>query len=182
MTIICALHDPEHGCTWIGSDRLIKRYSGRGMVLGPKFAVYGPWAAGVSGDGRVNDILINNAKKILDALSGPMEFIDRFIAVLKEHGFDLSPVTNEAPPNCSQSIVLAHADDEPWSITGDFCCIPGGQFTAEGSGGPYALGAAFAQRNTQIPPRKLIEIAILAAIEHHTGCGGEVWLHKLEKT
>ena len=182
MTIICALHDPKHRCTWIGSDRLTKRYSGRAMDMGPKFAVYGPWAAGVSGDGRVNDILINNAKTILDGLSGPMEFIARFIAVLKEHDFDLSPANNESPPNSNQTIVLAHANDEPWSITGDFCCIPGGRFTAEGSGGPYALGAAFAQRNMQVPPSKLVETAILAAIEHDTSCGGEVWLHKLEKT
>jgi len=173
MTIICVLNDPNHDCTWIGSDSLAIDSYGRKIKIESKFVVYGQWAVGVTGNMRLTDILANNADEMFHRLDGPNDFIDRLIAVMKRHDFDMSPASNSCAPNGGQELLLARAGYDPWVILGDFSVYSDGRFAAHGSGSDYAMGAYFGCRD--------IEKAIEAAIKYDSKCGGEVWIHRLVK-
>ncbi len=52
MTIICALHDPEYGCTWVGSDTA-SNYGGVQVETGTKWILSSCGTRAISGAGEV---------------------------------------------------------------------------------------------------------------------------------
>lgn len=181
MTIICALHDPEHECTWIGSDTSCN-LAGNTYPSHPKWTVNGSWGIGVAGDYRAQ-LLINENIDVLRGES-PHGICLRIRDLFQKDGFE--PTRDKSGhgfPSFGQNIILA-SPDSIWSVDGALTpALMNVPFFADGSGWELAEGAVFAMRaHAKLKPRAIIETAIKAAMNGDKNCGGEVWLHKLEKT
>ncbi len=181
MTIICALHDPEQGCTWIGSDT---QCGGTDINFPshPKWVVNGIWAAGIAGDYRAH-LLIQEASEVL-ARGSPHLICNGIRDVFLDDGFEPARDKDSAGfQHFGQNIILA-SPAGIWSV--DTClaaALVKEPFFADGSGWELAQGAFFAMRkHSTLAPRDVVETAIMAAMDVDGRCGGEVWMHKLEKT
>lgn len=179
MTIICALHDSEHGCTWIGSDTSCNLDSSQ-FPSHRKWSVNGSWGVGVAGDYRAQLLIDEN----IDVLRGesPYRICLRIRDILQKDGFE--PTRDNKGhgfPSFGQNIILA-SPDNIWSVDGALTpALMKVSFFADGSGWELAHGAVFAVlAHAKLQPRAIIETAIKAAINGDTKCGGDVWLHKLE--
>ena len=178
MTIIAALHDPERGETWIGSDTIAVRY-GIQRDCGPKWTLSHGWALGVSGDWRTINIVRERHEEIFAKQQGAFGVAERLRSVLGEFDYDLKPAEGKAPPNCAQDFLLANLCGV-WTITGNFAVLSVLPFGAEGSGSPFALGAMNALYNDgQNNPAVIVRAAVTAGMQYDEGCGGDVWIHKL---
>ena len=179
MTIIAALHDPERGETWIGSDTIAVCHGIRSEI-GPKWALHCEWAVGLSGEARVLNLVRERRGDLMAGLKGPEHFTQRFRDLLKAEEFDLKPGEGYAGPTSCQWGLLVRPG-EIWHVAGDFSFVRMEPYWAEGSGFRLALGALRTLVNGfDLPPRRIIGAAVEAAVHFDTDCGGEVWLHKLE--
>ena len=176
MTVLCVVRDG--GETWIGSDTQATQ---NGLVrnVGPKWIMWGPWALGVSGDLRAQNILESCPKRLFDDAAGAFDVSDRIRAIMKEYEFDLAPSEGHAPQNCGQNMILANAESA-WSLAADFSFCHIGHYWADGSGKELALGTLHAGAAENWKPEKMVERALLVAMEFDNGCGGDKWMRKLE--
>lgn len=178
MTVLCALHEPSVG-TWIASDRLETRGWGRRLLPGGKWVLGSHWAAGISG----NAVLLDVIREHEDWLSADMSARD-FAKALVEHRRDSgwAPVKSDpddgGPPRYDGRFILASAK-EIWEIDAAAHCHRSVAAFA-GGGDDGAQGAWFACQAIGVPASRAIRIAIEAAIDQHAGCGGEPWVHLLK--
>ncbi len=178
MTIIAAIHDSKTKTTWVGSDTDAS-YSGCRVHFGPKWHINGKWAVGLAGDGAAHNLLEQHSDRLFYNLSSAHEFTIRLRDIFKEADFDLKPADGQAPPNSAQDILLAN-HDEVWIVPATFASFKAPWFWAQGAGLSIALGAAYAAENLgETCPQTILALAIGAAINLSTGCGGEIWVRKL---
>lgn len=176
MTIICAMHEPGVG-TWIGSDT--QETVGHEILLldGPKWVVGEHWAAAMTGEAVVHDIVIEHAADLLDADVTPREFHRRLVSILKEAGVEPKMDEGNLYPRWHYRLILASAT-ELWDVDGHGHCRRS-NWVANGSGCEFATGAIFALGSAvpSMPPRDAVHLAVSAAINHTNGCGGAPWVH-----
>lgn len=178
MTVVAAIHDSKTRTTWVGSDT-ISHYLGCRVPCVQKWHINGEWAVGLAGDHRAHSLLEHHSDRLFRDLSGPQEFTARVYAVFKEADFDLKPAAGCVPPNCGQEMLLANHNGV-WIVAGDFSFLKAPGFWAQGAGCDIALGAATAARKLgETNPQTILTLAIEAAIELSTGCGGEPWVEKV---
>ncbi len=182
MTIICALHDPEHGCTWIGGDRHV--LMGNIWSPGPpKWALHGDYAVGSCGYSRLHNIIEGARDELFHGLSDTLDFTNRLRRVLTSEGWKSEPAAGkQEPPDFDINVLLA-SPDGAWGIDGilGFDPVPPGVLIADGAGRELAFGAAFAAKRAALNPQGQVLMAINAAVEVQHNCCGEAWVHKLER-
>ena len=181
MTIICALHDPEHGCTWIAGDRNV--LMGDIFVPGPpKWVLHGDYAVGACGWSRLQHLIEGAKDELFHGLTDTLEFTARLHRILAAEAWKSEPDAGKrGPPDFEINIVLA-SPDGVWGIDGilGFDPAPPGALIADGAGREVAFGAAYAAKRAGLNPQGQVLMAVNAAVELHHDCGGEAWVHKLE--
>ena len=175
MTVICALHDPDAKCTWIGSDTQSCNGDMR-LDVGPKWTRWGAWAVGHAGEHRASNVIAHNAKRLFDDIDGPFTFAERLRSVLEADGFR----QDEEPGSKAfgQSFVLANPSSA-WEISPDFAIVEArNRLAATGSGREVAKGAGHALRNS-VRCDIIVRAAVEAAIALDVNCGGTVYQERL---
>lgn len=176
MTIICAMHDSQAECTWIGSDSLVT--DGRTMAphMPVKWAVGNGWAVGIAGDLRTVNVFKHYADKLFKDLKSPFEFTLRVRKIFDDEGYETAD--GSGAKNYAQDLILANSKGV-WAICSMLSVvdIPSMELWADGSGQRFALGAAGALGSTS--PENCVRKAIEMAIRYDAGCGGEPWILKL---
>lgn len=173
MTIICGMR--EQGATWIGSDTQWLKGGNEREDGGPKFIVRPDCAIGINGSGAYLTLLDAHANEIDSSWSGH----GMFLWATEHFGqFGVKPEEKPGYPSWWDCSFI-------WARLASLCsiCPTGGViehdgFFARGSGDEYALGAAHALSDMHAEQR--LAAAIQAAMHYDTGCGGSVWLHRLE--
>lgn len=174
MTIICAITDGKK--CFIGSDT---QSVGGGVLMdcGPKWIVQGGWAVGVAGDQRLADII--RADDILRDLETPWQFTERLRASYKE--YDVAPAERrDGGAPSYNSLYLLATPHRVWEVYECLAVTPvrDGKLWALGSGAQCALGAGYAMKRRQ--PKQIVTMAVEAAIEICSRCGGDVWVECLK--
>ena len=181
MTILCALQC-AHGI-YIGSDTesiASGDFGGRRCHHGPKWAVHGQWAVGVSGQMRLQCLIARHMRELTEGLESPLEFTDRLINEIFVR-YDIKSRAETGAPDCGSNFMLAG----PLGVIDIDCTLSvrlarPDELIASGCGAPYALGAAYALSGVDVTPVAVVKHAVGAAIAFDTGCGGDPWVHLLE--
>ena len=181
MTILCALRT-GHGI-YIGSDTASiasGSFGGRRVHHGPKWAMHGPWAIGVSGQMRLQCLISRHMEALTDGLESPNDFTDRLINKIFAR-YDIKSQASIGAPDCGSNFMLAG----PLGVIDIDCTLSvrealPDEMIATGCGACYALGAAHALDGLDVTPAAVVKRALEAAISLDAGCGGEAWTHLLE--
>lgn len=180
MSIIAALSCSKTGSTWVGSDTMVRSANLR-QVVGPKWIVRQPWAAGVAGHLRTVNLFQQHTAELLENLTTPYEFSLRTRELLKSDGYETMK-NDGGPLQYGQMLMLAHPR-AVWAIGADFSVmsLPGDQLWAEGSGRDLALGAGHALLSTgaALGAKDVVRHAVETAIAYDSNCGGSPWLDEL---
>ena len=179
MTIICALHDEERHCTWLGSDTHSNFCDSFMIETRQKWILGSHWAVGSTGGIRASGLYIKNLEEI-DKIKHPFDVATKLRSLLIDDEFvplDDRPGTGK---QFSTMTMLANYNGV-WSIDCAFGCLQVPSFFAEGSGQDFAMAAVSGARRAlpTVSPEKIVAIAVGAAIELCDSFGGEIWLHCL---
>ena len=182
MTIICALRDPQHKCTWIGSDTQVTT-GDQAVDFGPKWIIHKGWAAGCAGDLRTINVIAANAKTLFENLKTPYVFSQRLRTVFQAEGIQAAKSADSEEGGAEtfgQDLILV-STRAVWVLDTSLSIYksPAGRASAEGSGAAYALGAAFSLRTSKQAPDTILRAMIRAAMAFDPNCGGRVWLRRL---
>jgi len=197
MSIIAAIAD-SFGI-WIGSDTLISSNDlNYGDIHGPKWILSSDCRAaiGVCGWLHAQQALEYKKEGLFQALSDSSAFVfGRKIALgLKECGYERSN-GNGSPPmeDFGQNVMVVEADRRIiWAYSPNFDVIewPEGRLAATGSGEVAALAAGKALNGIadMFPmvlggsdsQKFILQRSIEAAISLSPGCGGDVWIERIE--
>lgn len=168
MSVICALH--HDGRTWIGSDTAAND-GGLLTQCDPKWTLYGEWAVGAVGSSRTGDLIALNAEALFEG--DPLKtFPNKLQEILKEHDFNTD--TEAGSPSYGVNLMLANPSGV-WDICSGLSLAKCYGFWAQGSGRSLAIGAAYAR--VLAHPDQIVKLAVEAAIQYDTGCGGKPWVH-----
>ena len=179
MTIICALHDEERNCTWLGSDTKSSFCDSFMIETRPKWTLGRHWALSVTGGIRAGGLYENHIEEI-DEIKDPFDVATKLRDFLVEDGWNPFDDRSGTGKQFDTMTMLANPNGV-WSIDCAFGCMGVPGFFAEGSGQDFAMAAVVgAQRALPTEsPEKLVAIAVGSAIELCKSCGGEIWLHCL---
>ena len=176
MTILVALHDPKGKCTWIGSDRrivfgsIIKDHDLKWLVSDDDDR-----AISMCGGARGFHLIKRNEKAIWSCRD-----VWAVSDLLREliRGDDWKVSEGDGSQVYDMSAIWA-TNAGVVMICSDFTVIeiPPDTFHADGGGSEIGYGVAYALRGR--PAEKIVRTAIGAAVKHHSGCGGEPWVHQL---
>jgi len=178
MTIVAAIHDPDAGCSYIGSDTQmlysnLRWHNGRKWIRRDRFAI------GYSGDGRTGQVIA----RLVDAFWAIEDPFDIALAIrdaLRADGFDRAFDGKDDPPiNYGQEFVYADAAnvaliDTTFAVT----MMPPGRLVAIGSGMSIALGAAYVLPG--LSRETVLRMSIGAAMELERGCGGALCVERID--
>lgn len=175
MTIIAAVHDPEEGVTFIGSDTLVS--AAVPLSCKKKWVKAGPWAVGVTGYWRTFQV-VKLGKDQIKECADAMAVAFTLRGLLEADG--CTRINDPGPVNFDQRFILASAKGV-WDIDVIFSPsrVDPGKVWAGGSGGEFAFGAAHALEDTMTNKRWVLEKSIEAAIALDLNCGGEIYLDEL---
>ena len=178
MTIICAMHDPDAKCTWIGSDGQCND-TGTIFTGVKKWAAGEFWAVAAAGNLRTVNLLIRHSDALFLNLESPFEFSCRARDLLRDDDYNTDK--DEGPKSFRQHMILANYEGV-WSIGPTFEVMEfgPGQFCADGSGYRLALGAAHVALGKGISAEETLRLAIDAAKRYDDHCGGLTFIGKLE--
>jgi hypothetical protein len=175
MTIIAAICDEETQTTWYGSDTAAVN-SGHQYICGPKFTRCGPWAVGITGDGRFETLVRLNTQDLGESETA-LVLADKIRSLVLADDFKPSAEVGAKyfPGN---SMIIA-GKGAVYSVCNAFSVdeFQSGVLCADGGGRDFALGADFAVRHRPVQER--LVIALEAAIALSSGCGGQPWIAKL---
>lgn len=186
MTILAAITNPGRG-TWIGCDTQSKRCDLMLANSRPKWLVRGSVAVGISGIGLAYDVIEAHADTagLFDPETPAFQFGQQVKKLLQDYGIRVALRSPEDTAETGDIWILRATSDQITSFGTDFGfrTVEPGEFVAEGCGERIAYGAAHASLaiNPDISRRRVVEIAVEAAIRYESDCGGEVWTHLLEK-
>ena len=172
MTIICAMHDPLDGGTWIGSDTMGN--SGHLLLPSDKWSLGKKWAVGTAGYWRGANVVEQSLDDWGDAKTA-WEIGEIIRGVFKEYDFVPDGGKGE-PPGYGHSFIFASAT-EVWNVGVDFGLTRMEGIVADGSGRELAYGAAW---HRSLPVETIINLAVSCAIHWSRDSSGEPWVHKIE--
>jgi ATP-dependent protease HslVU (ClpYQ) peptidase subunit len=174
MTVICGLH--HRGETWIGADSRATGNHGIVFASSVKKWAVGPSAAiGLSGEAIGTQVLHRNRDEILKT-GAPMEIVDRMADALKPHFKESGDGDGAKAWGFTTLLATHHAI---YDVDSTFMAleIESGVLWARGSGKEYAIGAGHAMRGDN--PMARIRRALEAACQFDSGCGGQLFIHRL---
>lgn len=189
MSIICGYHDDESGETWIGCDSRVSADDG---ILFPgdhaKIMRIGRWVIGHAGDQVAFSVLKRLQRDTGNAgaaFADPGFQAEDAAELLRNHlmmaGFIRRP--NDHMCDLGQHFLLARPEGL-WEIDSAFGVrhIADG-FAAIGSGCDFASGAVAALRHADVIQTfsidDLLRIAMEAACEFDSACGGEIVVEQI---
>lgn len=174
MTIICGLQT-EAG-TYIGCDSSLTAGDRQLAANYQKWVLHRTWAVGFSGCWKVFNIICANKSYLLTGIKTPEDFIVKLEKTLRQNDVGRH---EDFVADYGQQLLIAKRNGPVWHVDSVLALseIPENVLWSEGSGADLALGAGYALSNR--PPEERIRIAIDAAKEYCTGCGGDTWVRKL---
>lgn len=184
MTVLAAIYCPTRG-TYIGADGRVTDDGwictdrDRKWFLAPDRSV----AISVGGYSRAG-FLVANTKDFFTGLDPNPEWksLHWLRRLLDDDGWQLKNEDEPgSPPTAGIEGIIA-TKSGVWEFGDDLCPIPIPplMLAVGGSGGPLARGAALALAAMGgRQPRKVIEVAIKAAIASRSDCGGEIYIDRL---
>ena len=177
MTIVCGYRNRD-GAVWLGAD---SRTTGSRFIfpeMVDKIIRIGRWAIGHSGNETALALLQRKGGAISET-DDPYEVVDIMQSLYKEADYKRR-TDDDGAPDYSQAAILA-TRSEIWAVSPDGSVWrPAWGFAAVGSGQDYAYGAAFVLHKGNMGGEALVRMAIYAACEFDTGCGGEVRVIRVE--
>ena len=179
MTTICAIYDQHRDGVWIGSDTRVTTGS-LALDCRPKWHIHNQWAIGVSGAVRHSNTIEHHWPELVGKHANIYELATALRAKVKDDGFKEQ---DEKSPWWEIGTIITDSKTI-WRVGSDFCYLelPRDQFISMGSGSHFALGAATGLRrfDQAFCPKKVMEVALGAAItlDHHSG--GQTWLNFLK--
>lgn len=183
MTVIAALHDDVSGQTWVGADS--RMTMGDGLFPGriDKWVVHGRHAVATAGS-IFGLNLLRAAGPDLFGVGSAHELGLKVRDIFRGEDFESENMGGAGGPKSFRQTMIYATPEAVFDIDGAGCAtkVESGRLWARGSGMDYALGADHALRWTQsaaISPKQRIMVAIAAAIEHDTGCGGPIFVEQL---
>lgn len=184
MTVIVGLHDVVSGQTWLGADSQMTMGDGRFPGKIDKWVVHGRHAIATAGSILGLELIRSAVPDLLSGVGSAHEVGMRCRDLFRREDFDTEDMRGAGGPKSYRQTLIYATPEEVWDIDGTGCAtkVEPGKLWARGSGMDYALGADHALRWTQsaaITPKQRIMVAIAAAIEHDTGCGGPIFVQQL---
>lgn len=124
------------------------------------------------------NIIQSNRNKILTNIKYPEDFVNKLIKVFDEYDTGISG-HEDFVKNYGQNMLLCRKNGAVYHIDPLLAIseIPENVLWAEGSGADFAVGAGFASTDKSSEER--IKLAVGAAIEYSTSCGGSIFYKKL---
>ena len=178
MTIICALHDPNEQCTWIGGDTLIKDGGFLCPEIVPKWVTHNGWACGWTGHLRTLNVMEHYKEQLFES-GNIFEIVHTLRKLLKNDGYtDVD--SNISPVDLDQMFLIANAESV-WDVGSDFAFKQSNPETlsAVGSGCDYAFGVVHALEPYNKSPKDIMTTALEAAIRYEADCGNDIWINCL---
>ena len=181
MSIICALHDSQENCVWLGGND--RATIGDTPTPGPesKWLKLGNWALGMTGNECVHrQYLTLNQKEFPYTSANVLDIFDFLRTSYSD--YDLGQKKGESSTT-SYGVegLIVHGDGRIWDFDSRLALteIPSGKLWGGGSGIDFALGADFMNQQGAMSPKDRVTMAVNCAIALDVYCPGEALIENL---
>ena len=166
MTAIAAFVDKDK--TWIASDSILSAASTK-QPYGSKLLKRGNYIIGFAGMPRLIDAIIETTKL-------PKQIKGRAAIQQIRDFLDVKLTNMEIDKSEIDLLIITHK--RIWEIS-NLQIISYKKYAAVGSGLDYALGSLHTSKCLKSTGKKAVSMAVKAAIEHCTTCGGRIYIKSI---
>ncbi len=165
MSTVVAIVDK--GKVWMGADSYATMESGeRRRIICKKMFINPPYLIGYVGSARVGQTL---KPEYFDPPENVFDFPDQLIKQFKKKGC-LGTDSDDQTLKHSSNFLIATPNGKLFEILVDFQMNEVKDFTAIGSGSPFALGSLYTTRRRNDPEKRLMTALKVASVyDIHTG-------------
>lgn len=182
MSVVAAVVDSD-GVIHMAADRLVSTSDWKGAIVEPKVFIYKHFAFGVTGSGRVNNVIYSSFKPPGNIQADPLvymttDFVDVLRRTLERANVDLHERDSDGERHESFDVLVGY-QGKLYCVDPTFQVIQfRDNFFAIGAGSSYALGVLWRTRDYKDSERRVRD-AVKAANYFCPSCGGGVLYERL---
>lgn len=179
MTVITAIHDPDKGVTWLGSNGRATIGSFIGPSIDKKWIAFDGWLIGVTGTGPKIEALLAHEEQFPKKTDCPFEVLKFMRSAYAD--FDIGEMEEGLKRYCGGGLLI-HQNGRVWDFDSRFCLTPVAQggFWERGSGVDLAVGAGKAPEPFVSSPKELTQRVLEIVVANDIDSPGEALIQTFD--